>query len=91
MSYLLGQMDATRIIGESISKTAEKMQEKCDDVAMGSGIRSEGHPYDVARFMLEHLGKSLVIAAELMEAKIRAEACADGIAPDQPRGGPRAD
>jgi len=77
MSYLLGQMEATRIIGEAIHATGEK-------------ALTQTNAYD-AGLLLMMLGKSFITAAGVMEAKIRAEACSDGIAPDQPRGGPRAD
>ncbi|MET0374010.1 MAG: hypothetical protein ABW128_07100 [Rhizorhabdus sp.] len=77
MSYLLGQMDATRIIGESIHATGEKAV-------------TQTNAYD-AGLLLMMLGKSFITAADVMEAKIRSAACADGIAPDQPREGPRRD
>jgi len=74
MSYLLGQMDATRIIGEAIHATGEK-------------ALTQTNAYD-AGLLLMMLGKSFITAAEVMDAKIRAECSKDGIAPNQPRTGP---
>lgn len=71
MSYLLGQMEATRIIGQSIADQVKKMREYMDDVEMGSGIPSKGSTYDIATFVLDNLGTGLLVAAAIMEAKMR--------------------
>ncbi len=76
MSYLLGQMEATRIIGQAIHKTGEELITKTS--AYDHGV------------LLSMLGASFIRAANTMEEKIRADTCRDGLAPDQPREGPGA-
>lgn len=83
MSYLLGQMDATRIIGEALLNRAEK-------IAEGSAMEGSDHGAATG-YMLFQLGVAMTEAAEMMDEMIRKSACSDGIDPAAPRTGPRAD
>ena len=58
MSYLLGQMEATRIIGESIVET-------------GHRIIQEGRVTRDVGIVAIEVGKGLLAAAAVMEAKMR--------------------
>lgn len=60
MSYLLGQMEATRIIGQAIHATGEKLVTSTSE-------------YDQGQLLLM-LGASFIRAADVMEKKIRDEA-----------------